>query len=124
MKTKQQENNCPFIGSDGQVKSPFRAILDRCIIWPTPPPWRLGLKIIEIPETVRESFQDSTGILLSVGPGYDDKDGWHPTSDQLKPGVKVHFDNTVPWGAQGVGLDGKTYNLVICGVQDIQGVLV
>lgn len=145
-KNRQQEQkvNCPFIGPDGQVHSPFRAILDRCIVWPTPPPERGELGIVEIPELFRDQFQNSTGVLLSVGPGYWGKENegpqilsrmrlrkpgdnnhmvWHPTTDQLKPGVLVYYDNSVPWGAQGVGLDGKAYNLVICTVQDIQGVL-
>ena len=123
-KSKQQKIGCPFIGPDGLVKSPFRAILDRCIIWPTPAPEKIGLGTILIPDTIRMGFQDSTGILLSVGPGYYDKRGrWCPTSDQLKPGIKIHYDRSVPWGAQGTGLDGKMYNLVICGVKDVQGII-
>jgi len=147
-KKREQERqiNCPFIGPDGQIHSPFRAILDRCIIWPVPPPERIGDGVIEIPQTARDQFQDSTGILLSVGPGYWGKEieggpqllsrlrmrkpgqesshqVWHPTTDQLKPGVRVYYDNSVPWGVQGVGLDGKTYNLVICLVADLQGIV-
>lgn len=145
-KQEIKKTRCPFVGPDGLVHSPLRAILDRCIIWPTPAPDRIGAGIIEIPESIRGQFQDSTGILLSVGPGYwgeDVQQGpillsraklkkpgnratrqvWHPTTDQLKPGVLVYYDNTVPWGTQALGLDGKMYNLVICTVQDIQGIV-
>lgn len=122
---KEQRTKCPFIGPDGRVKSPFRAILDRCILWPTPPPERIGKGIIELPQSVRKDFQDSTAILLSVGPGYYDNQGkWHPTSDQLKPGVRVSFDKTVPWCVIGKDQTGKEHVLVICGVMDIQGILV
>ena len=112
----------PFV-VNGKIKSPFRAILDRCILWPTPPPERSKFGI-EIPETVRNTFQDGTATVLSVGPGFYDKSGkWNPTSDQLKPGIKVKFDNSVPWGDWVTGSDGRMYWIVICGVQDIGGVI-
>jgi len=143
---QEQKVNCPFIDSDGQVHSPFRAILDRCIIWPTPPPEKIGSGVIEIPQTIRAQFQDSTGILLSVGPGYWGKETegtmdfvkrprlkrsdlenkrpmWHPTTDQLKPGIRVYYDNSVPWWVVGKDQNGKEHALVICGVMDIQGIV-
>lgn len=142
---KKQDVGCPFIGPDGQVHSPLRAILDRCIIWQIPAPNRVGNGLIELPQTVMDQFQDGTGILLSIGPGYygkkpesrsefisrrrahlpaNDKIVWNPTPDQLKPGVRVLFDNTVPWYVISKDRSGKEHKLIICGVMDIQGVVV
>lgn len=115
----------PFMNKKGKIKSPYRMLRDLCLIWPTPPPERIGEKnLIEIPEFIRSEFQDGTGILLSVGPGYYDKDDkYHPTSDQLRPGVRVSFDKSVPWITNAVGNDKKTYKLVMCTAQDIHGVV-
>jgi hypothetical protein len=115
---------CPFVDKLGKVHSPYRAILDRCFIWPTPPPEKIsGCKLVVIPDDQRRYYQDGTGILLSIGPGYWSDDGiWHPKSDMLEPGMKVLYDNTVPWSTNGRGLDGKEYSIVICGMQDIRGV--
>jgi len=111
----------PFHTKKGKLEFPYRAILDRVFIFPTPPPKRLGKrKSIIIPEQQRKQYQDSTGILLSVGPGYYDKKGnWYQTTEQLKPGLKVLFDKSVPWGTHVKGVDGKKYFVVMCGVQDI-----
>jgi hypothetical protein len=113
--------NTPF-GNGKNIKSPLRAILDRCIIWPIPGPSKVGA--IELPDQLKEDFRKAEGILLSVGPGYYSNDGkFHGTSDQLKPGVRVLYDKTVPWGTKVTGNDNKEHGVVICGVQDIQGVL-
>ncbi len=113
--------NTPF-GSGKNINSPLRAILDRCIIWPIPGPQRIGP--ILIPDTVSEDLRKAEGILLSVGPGYyDDSGKFHKTSDQLKQGVKVMYDKDVPWSTIVKDKNGKEHKLVICGVQDIHGVI-
>lgn len=121
-KTKQLT---PFHTKEGKLKFSYRAISDMVFIFPTPPPKRLGKRsLIVIPEAQRKGYQDSTGILLSVGPGYYNKRGdWLPTTDQLKPGLKVLFDNSVPWGTLVEGVDGKKHSVVLCGVQDIRCII-
>lgn len=109
---------------NGGIKSPLRAILDRCIIWPLPVPQKVGS--IELPDAAAKKLNPNagTGVLLSIGPGYHDKAGkFHKTGDQLIPGVTVKYDKTVPWGYDVMGNDGKSYRLVICGEQDIHGVI-
>lgn len=116
----------PFHTKEGKLEFPYRAILDRVFIFPTPPPERFRSKrnLITIPKSQRKQYQDGTGILLSVGPGYYDKKGeWHPTTGQLEPGQKVLFDSSVPWSINIEGVDGKKYFVVICGVQDVRCVV-
>lgn len=109
---------------NGKLKSPLRAILDRCIIWPLPAPEKVGS--IEIPSVARKQFNINVGIgvLLSVGPGFNKMSGkWISTPSQLTPGCLVRYDETVPWGVTEKDHKGKRHFLVICGVQDVQGVV-
>jgi len=114
----------PWHDKNGNLCFPYRAILDRVFIYPTPPPEKFRSKrsVIEIPGQFRKYYQDGTGIILSIGPGYyDEKGKWHSTLEQLKVGMKVAFDKTVPWGCDVVGLDGKEYLVTICGYNDVYG---
>jgi len=116
----------PWHTEEGKLKFPYRAIRDIVFIYPDPPPAKIGKEqIIELPEELRKYYNEQgVGTLLSVGPGYTDDSGkWHPTSDQLKPGVKVRYDKTVPWSMYLEGLDGKPYKVVLCGYRDLYGVV-
>jgi len=116
----------PWHDENGNLCFPYRAILDRVFIYPTPPPEKFRGKrnVIEIPGQFRKFYQDGTGILLSVGKGYYNKeDKWCPTTDQLRIGMKISYDKTVPWSCDVKGLDGKEYFVIICGVSDIYGIL-
>jgi len=115
----------PWHDKNGELKFPYRAILDRVFIWPCPPPERLGKKkLIYVPEEYQKYYQKGEGVLLSVGPGYwDDKGKWHPTSPDLRPGCLVSYDKTVPWGFFEDGLDGRQHYVVICGYRDLYGLL-
>jgi len=115
----------PFHTKEGKLKFPYRALFDKVFIWPTPPPKKIGKRsLLDIPEQFRKRHQDGTGILLSVGPGYWGKKGkWHKTPEELKPGLRVAFDKSVPWGQSVKGEDGKNYRVVVCGVADILGVI-
>jgi co-chaperonin GroES (HSP10) len=115
----------PFHNKNGMLEFPYRAILDRCFIWPTPAPDKLGKKkIIEIPQEFQQSYQDGTGILLSIGPGFYSQDGkFHATNNELKPGILVQYDKSIPWSTTAIGQDGKEYFVVICGEQDIVGII-
>lgn len=124
-KMKENKQLTPWHDEEGEIHFPYRAILDRAFIFQIPPPERFGEeKLIEIPEQFRKYYKKGEGILLSIGPGYYSNEGkWHPTSDQLKPGTRVYYDKTVPWGCHVEGLDGKEYGVVICGYKDIQGIV-
>jgi len=115
----------PWHDECGNLEFPYRAILDRVFIFPSPPPERLGKeKLIEIPTQFRKYYEKGKGTLLSVGPGYHDGKGvWHPTSDQLSLGVEVYYDKTVPWGFHVLGIDGEEHFVVLCGVSDVYGVI-
>ena len=118
------KNLTPWHDENGNLNFPYRAIRDRVLIYPSPLPETIGeKKLVILPNFLKKYYQKGTGILLSVGPGYwDDKGKWHPTSDQMKPGIKVQFDKTVPWKYYLEGLDGREYSVVFCGYQDVRGV--
>lgn len=111
----------PWHNKNGVLKFPYKPTLDRCFIWPTPPPEKVGReKLLYIPKQFERRYQDKTGIILSVGPGYYSKKGkWNPVPSELKPGVKVVFDHSVPWGYRFAGLDGKKHFVFLCGVSDV-----
>jgi hypothetical protein len=115
----------PFHDESGNIKFPYRAILDRVFIYPIPPPEKLGKQgLIVIPKQHQGYHQDRTGIILSIGPGYEGKRvKWCPTAPELKPGVRVMYDVSVPWKTIVKGLDGKNYVIPVCGTADIMGVV-
>ena len=115
----------PWHDKNGNVVFPYYPIRDRVFLYPDPLPEKLGKEeLIFIPGHLRKFHSTGIGTLLSVGPGYwDDKGRWHPTSDQLFPGVKIRYDKTVPWGVYLEGLDGKKHFVVFCGYRDVWGVV-
>jgi hypothetical protein len=117
----------PLHDAEGKLHFPYRALESKAFILPTPPPTSLG-KVgdidLLIPEEWRHLYQDGTGTILSIGPGYyDKKNGWHPTDPRLKPGTRVYYDTTVPWGIYVLGLDGLQYKVSICVEADILGIV-
>ena len=104
---------------------PFRPLRDLVFIFPDPPPEKLGeQQLIYIPEQFKKKYHDGVGIILAIGSGYADSKGrFHPTPSGLKPGVRVVFDISVPWGEYFEGQDGKRHYVVLCGTTDIFGVV-
>jgi hypothetical protein len=115
--------NTPFHDKNGKLAFPFEATQSIAFIFPVPPPETLGKEIkFILPEEFRQDHQKNFGILLSIGPGYyDKKNKWCPVSPELKPGVRVCFDTTVPNSLLTKGLDGKDYEISICVEADIYG---
>jgi len=115
----------PFHDKKDKLHFPFRPLRDIAFIFPSPPPETLGDEgKITIPEQFRKFHRDKTGTVLAIGSGYfDKKDRWNPVDPELKPGVKVYFDNTVPWAIEAVGQDGRTYVVTMCGESDILGIV-
>jgi len=115
----------PWHDSNGDLSFPYQMLGDLVFIWPTPPPEKLGKDdIIYLPECLKKKYHDGMGIILSIGPGYTDLKGkYHTTPKVLQPGIQVLFDISVPWGIDFMGLDGKKHYAVLCGVQDIFGIV-
>lgn len=114
----------PFHDIDGNLKFPYRLLRNQVFIFPTPPPAKVGEeRLLYIPEQWKRNHQDKTGIVLAIGPGYQNDEGkWFRPSPELRPGVQVFFDNSVPWGHLITGLDGKKHYVFLCGVSDICGI--
>jgi len=116
----------PWHDKKGKIHFSYRAILDRVFIFQDPLPEKFESKesLIKIPEQFKKFHREGIGIILSIGPGYQDDNGkWHLPSDQVKPGTRVRFDKTVPWGFDIKGLDGKMHSVIICGYTDLYGVI-
>lgn len=118
MKANKIDKLTPFHNGSGQIIFSYRPLRDICFICPSKPPERFIKKgLIIVPQ--RGPYRGGIGILLAIGPGYtDDKGGWHPTSDQLKPGVKIAYDRNVPWRVNIEGTDGKKHKVIMCNTQD------
>jgi hypothetical protein len=132
---------CPFVIND-KVVFPFRPLRDIAFIWPQPKPITHGtLGLIEIPDQFRGDYRQGVGVLLAAGPGWYGRDArrrvnglsgywvdpgpkqyFHPTSDQLQPGVLVQYNIQVPWYEFAKDQQGKKHFVVMLGVSDIFGV--
>lgn len=115
----------PFHSEKGELIFPYRPLRDLAFVWPCPPPEKLGeQQLIILPEHIRKNYHDGVGILLAIGPGYINDKGEHfPTPPELKAGVVVMIDLSVPWGLHIKGQDNKDEYVVLCGTADIGGVV-
>ena len=116
----------PFHNKDGVLEFPYRPLRDLVFVFPTPPPEKLGREnLIHIPDRFRKKHQDGTGVVLAIGPGYQNNRGkWEclPPRD-LVPGVRVRFDTLVPWGIIVEDSNGEHHYVFICGIADIFGMV-
>ena len=114
----------PWTLEDGSINFPYRALHDKVFMWRIPPVPKFIKSVIEIPKQYLEYYQDGSGIILSVGPGYWSQKGeWIASNEKVKPGTRVMIHKGVPWETRVTGLDGKRYSVTICHVVDIFGVL-
>jgi len=139
-KIQELVKDCPFI-NQGIVDFPYRPLRDISFIWPQPKPTTFGTGILAIPEQFQNEHRIGLGILLAAGPGYfgreprrringingywtdpGPRETWHPTTDQLQPGVVVQYDVGVPWYEFAKNHLGNNHLVVICGVKDIYGI--
>lgn len=117
------ESITPWHTKEGELVFSYHPLRDIVFVWPDPPPKTLGkAELIHIPEQQRKKYHNGVGTILTIGSGYvNDKGKFHSIPSKLKPGVKVVFDITVPWGVYIEGQDKKKYYVVICGLEDIRG---
>ena len=106
---------CPKCGA---IKSPLKAVRDLVLVYPLfKDPKKLS-KIIELPEPSVPELTDY-GVILSFGPGYYDRKRFHPVTD-LRVGMKVIYDRTVPWDIHWEGTDKKTHLIKCMAYPDIK----
>ena len=93
---KMNRQLTPWHDERGNLKFPYQPLRDLVFIFPTPPPKKVGdERLLYVPEQFRKQHQDKTGIVLAIGPGYqNDKGKWFRPSSELRPGVRVYFDNS------------------------------
>lgn len=117
--------NNPFQDSKGNIHFPLNPTFDRIFLVPSPPPEKFEDDgVIFIPQQFRMDYVKNIGILLAVGPGYYNKKGvWCSVPSQLKPGVRVYYDVTVPWRHTAKDLDGEEREIILCGATDILGIV-
>jgi len=120
---------CPFVCPNcNRFRFELRAIRDIVCIWPIPLPKTYvdGGDILR-PENYIDAGDEligrgDYGLVLSFGPGYyDNKEKkFIPTSD-LRVGMKVVYDKTVPWRTYVSGYNGHKELVVLCGFKDVGG---
>jgi len=119
------KNKTPFHSENGELIFPFKPLRDLAFVWPTPPPEKLGKEgIILIPEKFQKQRHDGSCIILALGEGFMDANGkFHATSSELKVGSRVSIDLNVPWGMYIEGQDNNKHYVIICGTEDIRGIV-
>ncbi len=115
-------NNIPFYCTTcGAFKWRYRAIRSVAFIWPCAGKKIYGTKgLIQIPQEWQEDYKSDFGILLSLGPGHWDNKRFYPTNSELKPGMRVVYDKTVPWSQEIKGNDGLRYTVKMMDYKDIR----
>ena len=108
---------CPECGA---IKFPWRAIRDIAFLYPIPvrDTFEETGQVV-IPENYKEFYKKGEGVLLSIGPGYQDDKKFNPSSEQLQVGLLVQYNVEVMWSIAVEGNDGKEHAVTICGAQDI-----
>lgn len=111
--------SCPFWSKEEQkLKCPVRMLRDLILIWTPPVPEKVGM--IYLPDVVRENVKKKLyiGVVLSVGPGYDNGKRFYPSF--VKPGWVVYYDPNTPWQMKVRHTDGNDYELRYMGEQDVK----
>ena len=108
----------PFRCSEcGMVDFEYGACKDIVFIYPDRDPEQLGR--FYLPPKVRSNYRNEYGYVLSSGPGYYNKKTGRLVVNQLKPGMRVAYDKSVPWSMRVKAEDGKTYRVVYMGETDV-----
>lgn len=116
----------------GAIKPALRALRDVVILYCIPEIEKIGS--IYLPEddnfvggNMRQREKKPYAVVLSVGPGYYDfsKKKWVESAAGISVGDMVMYEKRIPkgWSFEHVGVDGKVHKVIVCGCQDIYGVL-
>jgi len=118
--------NNPFLDKESNsIVFPYQGVRDVTFVYPQDLPD--DIRGVLIPDRYKEFYQYSSGIVLSVGPGYyQHKDGkFVPTT--MKVGDWVLFDlslTVMNWKMKIKSpIDGKEYLCNYMGQKDIQGII-
>jgi co-chaperonin GroES (HSP10) len=110
--------NIPFYCTlCGNLDFKYQATGDKVFVWPEVTPDKVGS--IYIPVVAKKTT--GYGLVLSVGPGTVSKSKKSYVPTTLKAGERVAYDNSVPWGVELAGSDGKIYFVRIMGELDVFG---
>lgn len=124
-KLNSHKYNIPFYCTMcGAIKFPYRAIRAIVFVWPlyehATEYFNDNESLILIPEVLKQDELSEYGIILSYGPGvYNMKKSKWMFVTGLKVGMKVAYDNSVPWEIDIIGTDDKWHNVKICDFTDI-----
>lgn len=107
--------------SCGSLDFPYRATLDRVMVFPDPlPETFLQEGSLIIPHRVQYAYEKDYGVVVAVGPGYFNKRGkFTPTT--VKPGDRVCYDKNRPSQLNVPCNDGQSYSIKLVSEQDIHG---
>ena len=78
--------------------------------------------MIAIPEEWKDENKSARAVVLATGPGYYNRKGKYiPIDPRFACGLKVVYDQTVPWSTEIKDILGKKHELVICNARDACG---
>jgi co-chaperonin GroES (HSP10)/predicted RNA-binding Zn-ribbon protein involved in translation (DUF1610 family) len=107
-----------YCNTCGSVHINLKALHNYVFIYPIKKKSKSISSVLIVPEVDEPEYTDY-GIVLTYGKGYYDNKRYHPVSD-LKVGMKVVYDKTVPWGIEWQGTDGKKYLIKIMPYLDVK----
>jgi co-chaperonin GroES (HSP10) len=118
-KVNMEEKN-PFL-VDGEIVCGLKMIGSKVIIWTDAKPLKLGS--FWLPLNLRDREKLSVGTVISIGPGYFDKNKNRYVYSEVKPGQRVVFDNTTPWPLDVKDPSGKIQSVRLMTELDIKGII-
>jgi co-chaperonin GroES (HSP10) len=118
-KVNTEEKN-PFL-VEGKIVCSLKMLGSKVIIWPDAKPIKIGS--LWLPSNLKDREKLCVGTVLSVGPGYFDKDKKRYIPTEVKPGQRVLFDNTTPWPIDVKDPTGKTQSVRLMTELDIKGTI-
>ena len=110
----------PFL-VDGKIVCGLRMLGSKIIIWKDSRPLKIGS--FWLPPNLRDRENLSVGTVISVGPGYYDKNKKRFIPTEVKPGQRVLFDNTTPWPLDVIDPSGETQSVRLMTELDVKGII-
>lgn len=111
----------PFVCLEcGSLKFKMKAIRDIAFVLEDAPPEKVGSIFL----SSKTGRRESTGTVLSCGPGYVKKETRKFIPTELKTGDRVIFDKDTPWNVDVENDEGRLIGVRYMGAGDVKCVIV
>lgn len=113
----------PFFCSEcNRIKCNAKVTKDRVLVYEDEVPDKFKGTNIIIPESSKDELKTGYGFIISVGPGYYNKNGKF-VFPSVKVGQRIMFDKSTPWSIKIEDSYGVIREIRLIGEQDIYGII-